>query len=130
MKKVNFEPIGEVMKAFDTDKIDIFRRMEIINPDGTTGETTLDEPIYTNISCHIAFVSADNPNTDTSDTQPIIIGIRINCPLEIDLQKGDYIKAYKLSNIGEVLETYKGIIGEPTVSQSRKSAEMKMETYK
>jgi hypothetical protein len=128
MNKINFEPIGEAMKAFDTDKMDISRRMEIINPDGTTGETTTDTPLYTDIACHIAFVTSDNPDSKTADSQPIIVGIQINCPLEVDLQNGDYIIAKKLANSGEILETYKGIIGEPTVSQSRKSAEMKMET--
>ena len=39
MDKINFEPIGEAMKAFDTDIMAIYRRMEIENPDGTSGET-------------------------------------------------------------------------------------------
>lgn len=128
MKKINFEPIGEALKAFDTDLISISRKMEIQNPDGTTGETDINTPIYKNVACHVAFVTADNPDTKTSDTKPIIVGLQINCPLEVDLQNGDYIVAKKMSDSGEVLEIYKGVIGEPTVSQSRKSAEMKMET--
>ena len=43
-------------------------------------------------------------------------------------QKGDYITARKLDANGTVLETYKGIIGFPTVTESRKSAEMEMRT--
>lgn len=128
MNKINFEPIGEAMRAFDTDEIDISRNMEIQNPDGTTGETSPNVPLYEKIPCHIAFITADNPNSNTSDTKPIIVGLQINCGLEVDLQNGDYVVARKLSNDGEVLETYKGLIGEPTVSQSRKSAQMKMET--
>lgn len=130
MQKINFEPIGQSMRAFDTDKMSISRRTEIINPDGTTGETSSDTPIYENVACHIDFISSDNPDSATADTQPIIIGIRIHCGLEVDIQNGDYIVASKLANNGEVLETYSGIIGEPTVTQSRKSAEMKMETDK
>lgn len=128
MKKINFEPIGEVMKAFDTDSIDIYRKMEIINPDGTTGETGIETPIYVDVACHIAFLTADNPDANTSDTKPIIVGLQINCPLEVDLQNGDYIVAKKLSNDGKVLETYSGTIGEPTTDQARKSAEMQMRT--
>ena len=116
------------MKAFDTDAMDVYRIMEIENPDGTTGETTMDTPIYKDVACHIAFVSADNPDPVTSDTQPVQVGLQINCPLEVDIQNGDYIIAKKLSNDGEVLEIYKGKIGEPSVTQSRKSAQMKMET--
>lgn len=129
MQKVNFEPIGKAMQMFDTDLIDINRRMEIVNPDGTTGETGVDTPLYSKVACHVAFISADNPDSATSQTKPIIVGLQINCSLDVDLQNGDYITAYKMANDGKtVLETYKGIIGEPTVSQSRKSAEMKMET--
>lgn len=128
IEKVDFEPIGEALSAFDTDKMDIIRRMEIINPDGTTGETSVDEPLYKNVPCHISFISADNPNPETIDTKPVIVGLQINCSLDVDLQNGDYIKAYKLSSSGEVLETYSGVIGYPTTTQSRKSAEMQMRT--
>lgn len=129
MKKINFEPIGKVMQMFDTDLIDIIRKMEIQNPDGTTGETSSDKPLYSKIACHISFLSSDNPDANTADTRPIIIGLQINCPVDVDLQNGDTVIAYKMADDGTtVLEKYKGIIGEPTVTQSRKSAEMKMET--
>ena len=128
MNKVNFEVIGDAMRAFDTDKMDIIRRMEIINPDGTTGETSSDTPVYKDVPCHISFVTADNPNPETIDTKPVIVGLQINCGLEVDLQNNDYIIAYKLSDSGEVLETYKGTIGFPTTTQSRKSAQMQMRT--
>lgn len=130
MQKINFEPIGEAMRVFDTDKMTIYRRMEIINPDGTSGETTQLVPMYNDVPCHIDFISVDNPDGATAETQPIIIGIRLHCGLEVDLQNGDYVIASKLANNGNVLEEYKGLIGEPTVTQSRKSAEMKMETNK
>ena len=128
MNKINFERIGEAIRLFDTDRMDIYRRMEIINPDGTTGETDLTNPIYKDVPCHIAFNTADNPDPNTVDTEPIIVGIQINCGLEVDLQKDDYIKAYKLSNNGDVLETYTGIIGFPTTDQARTSAQMQMRT--
>ena len=129
MDKINFEPIGEIIKqAFDTDKIDIARRIEVINPDGTTGETDIDTPIYTNVACHISFNDIDNPDPNTAATRPIIKALTINCPVETDLQNGDYITAYKLSNSGEVIETYGGVIGEPSTSMSRKSATMQVRT--
>lgn len=128
MDKINFEPIGEAMRAFDTDKMDISRRMEVQNPDGTTGETGITTPIYTNVPCHIAFITSDNPDPNTIDTKPIVVGLQINCGLEVDLQNNDYITAYKLADNGDVLETYTGTIGFPTTSQSRKSAEMQMRT--
>lgn len=128
MNKINFEPIGEAMQAFDTDKIDIARRTEIVNPDGTTGETGIDTPLYTDIPCHISFKQIDNPDPNTAETRPIIKALTINCPLNVDLQNGDFITAYKLANDGSVIETYSGVIGEPSSSMSRKSASMEVRT--
>lgn len=126
MNKINFEPIGEAMKAFDTDKMDIGRRIEIENPDGTTGETTPEQPIYTNVPCHISFSNVDNPDPNTAETRPIIKSLTINCSVDIDLQNGDLVTAYKLANDGTVIESYTGTIGEPTTSMSRKTADMEV----
>lgn len=128
MQKIDFEPIGEIMTAFDTDKIDIARRTTIINPDGTTGETTPSTPIYSNVPCHLSFNDIDNPDPNTAETRPIIKALTINCGLSIDLQNGDYITAYKLSYDGSIIETYTGVIGEPSSSMSRKSATMQVRT--
>ena len=127
MQKVNFEPIGEAMRqAFDTDKIDIGRKTIIVNPDGTTGETDPGVPLYTDVACHISYNNVDNPDPNTVETRPIIQALTINCPIEVDLQNGDYITAYKLSYEGNVIETYSGVIGDPTSSMSRKSAIMQV----
>lgn len=128
MEKINFEPIGEAMTAFDTDKIDISRKMPISNPDGTTGETMIDTPLYLNVFCHISIENIDNPDGNTAPTRPIIKALTINCPLSVDLQNGDYITAYKLAYDGTVIETYTGVIGEPSSSMSRKSATMQVRT--
>lgn len=129
MNKINFEPIGDVIhQGFDTDKMDIARRTEIINPDGTTGETDISTPLYTNVACHISFEDIDNPDPNTAATRPIIKNLTINCPVETDLQNGDYITAYKLANDETTIETYSGIIGEPSTSMSRKSASMQVRT--
>ena len=126
MEKVNFEPIGKVMEAFDTDTIDIGRRMEIINPDGTIGETMPNVPLYSNIPCHLSFQQIANPNPNTSETRPITQLLKISCSLEVDLQNGDYIIAKKRDIDGNILEQYSGTIGAPTTSMSRKTAEMEI----
>lgn len=124
MDKINFEPIGEAMQAFDTDKMDIGRRTSIINPDGTEGETNPEQPLYTDVACHISFKNIDNPDPNTSETRPINKLVTISCPVSTDLQNGDLITAYKLNSSGETLETYVGVIGEPSTSMSRKVADM------
>lgn len=126
MKKINFEPIGEAMTAFDTDKIDIARRTEVENPDGTSGEALDNVPIYEGVACHISFSNYDNPDPNTAETRPVIKSLVINCSIDVDLQNGDFITAYKLDNDGNTIETYQGTIGEPTSSQSRKTANMEV----
>lgn len=124
MDKINFEPIGQAMQAFDTDKIDIGRRSEIVNPDGTSGETMPEIPLYKDVPCHLSFEDIDNPDPNTAETRPINKMITINCDVSVDLQNGDLITAYKLANDGTTLESYTGIIGEPSTSMSRKTAQM------
>lgn len=126
MDKINFEPIGIAMQAFDTDKIDIFRKISIENPDGTTSETSDLTPLYSNIPCHISFEQLDYPDDNTKQTRPVNKVVKINCTVTTDLQNGDLIKAYKLSNDGNTIETYTGVIGEPSTSMSRKTAEMRI----
>ena len=128
MDKINFEPIGKAVQAFDTDKMDIGRRQVVVNPDGTEGETNPEVPLYTNIACHISFDHIDNPDPQTVVTRPIIKALKISCPIDVDLQNGDLVTAYKLSYDGNVIESYTGVIGEPTSSMSRKTAEMQVRT--
>ena len=128
MGKINFEPIGQAMTAFDTDKMDIARSIEIENPDGTSGESSKDTSLYTNIPCHISFDQIDNPNPNTVETRPVNQLLKISCSIDTDLQNGDLVTAYKLANDGSTIETYIGVIGEPTTSMSRKTAEMQVRT--
>lgn len=129
MKTINFKPIGKALRVFDTDLMDIGRRQVIENPDGTTGETNPQEPLYTDIPCHISFISSDNPNPEPNDVIPVITGLQINCDLSVDIQNGDYIVAKKMDNDKKtVLETYYGVVGFPEVTQSRKSTIMQMRT--
>ena len=128
MNKINFEPIGEAIKAFDTDKMDIGRRQVIVNPDGTEGETDPNTPIYTGIPCHISFDQIANPDPNTAPTRPIIKALKISCAIDVDLQNGDLVTAYKLANNGDVIESYIGVVGEPSTSMSRRTAEMQVRT--
>jgi len=128
MDKINFEPIGKAMQAFDTDKMNIGRRTEIENPDGTSGETQPDIPIYTNIPCHISFEQLDYPESNTQETRPVNKILKISCNIDVDLQNGDLVTAYKLDIQGNIIETYQGVIGEPSTTMSRKTVEMQVRT--
>ena len=124
MNTINFEPIGKAMEAFDSDKMDIGRRTEIVNPDGTSTETNPEIPLYSNVPCHISFQQIDNPDPNTAETRPVNKILKISCATSVDLQNGDLITASKLANDGTLIEQYIGVIGEPSTSMSRQTAEM------
>ena len=123
----NFGKIGNVITAvMNTDKMDIGRRMEIINPDGSTGQTEPTDPFIIDVPCHIAFNKADNPNATARDVNPVIVSLTVHCDLNVDIENGDFVYAHKCNNDGNVLQTYMGQVGFPTVSQARKSVQMAM----
>ncbi|MDR2560075.1 MAG: hypothetical protein LBC86_11135 [Oscillospiraceae bacterium] len=54
------------------------------------------------------------------------MSMTIHMDEEVDIQNNDYVYAHKCDNAGEILETYKGRVGFPTVQQARKSVQMAM----
>lgn len=116
MNGFNFAQIGEIMSEFfDSDFIDIKRDVG----------SNLQE-MYSNIPCHIAFASTDNPDPTTADTKPIIQSINVHMPLWVDIQNNDFIVAKRMDNKGNLLKTYSGRCGNPIVSQGRQKVLMTM----
>lgn len=116
MKGFDFGQIGNIISnIMDTDYIDIKRDVD----------SSLVE-VYSNIPCHIAYVSIDNPNADTVDIKPIIQGITVHIPLWVDVRNNDFIIAKKIDSNGNIAGVYSGRCGNPVVSQGRKKVLMNM----
>ena len=116
MSGFNFGQIKDILsEVLDTDYIDIKRDIG----------SELQE-IYSNIPCHIAYSSIDNPDAYTVDIKPIIQSINIHLPLWVDIRNNDFIVAKKIGSNGELIATYSGRCGNPIVSQSRKKVNMSM----
>ena len=116
MSGFNFGQIDNIMsELFDTDYIDIKRDVG----------SELQE-VYSNIPCHIAFNSSDNPNPDTVDVKPIIQSINIHMGNWVDIRNNDFIVAKRMDNNGNILIVYSGRCGNPVVSQGRKKVVMSM----
>lgn len=110
MSGFNFGQIGNIVSEFfDTDFVDIKRDAE--------GQL---QEVYSNIPCHIAFSSTDNPNPETVDIKPIIQSLNVHFPLWVDVQNNDFIIAKRMGNNNELLTVYSGRCGNPIVSQGRK----------
>ena len=116
MSGFDFGQIDNIMsEIFDTDYIDIKRDVG----------NELQE-IYSNIPCHIAFNSADNPDPTSIDTKPIIQSISIHISNWVDIRNNDFIVAKRMDNKGNILIVYSGRCGNPVVSQGRKKVVMSM----
>lgn len=116
MSGFNFGQIGNIMsELFDSDFLDIKRDVG----------SNLQE-FYSNIPCHIAFASIDNPDPTTVDTKPIIQSINVHMPLWVDIQNNDFIVAKRMDSEGNLLKTYSGRCGNPIVSEGRQKVLMTM----
>lgn len=112
----DFGQIGDIIsKVCDSDYIDIKRDI-----DGKLQE------VYSNIPCHIAYASTDNPDPKTVDIKPIIQSITVHCQLYVDIRNNDFIVAKKIGSDGSLIATYSGRCGNPVVSQGRKKVLMQM----
>ena len=119
---VDFTKISEPVSSWlDTDYIDIYRQID---------ESPKRDLLYSNVKCHIAIKTTDNPNPDNVDVQPIITSLRIHTGTWVDLKNNDYVIAKKCDLNSNVLHYYSGIIGEPAVSMARQSVNMEMSTLK
>lgn len=116
MSGFNFGQIGDVLSNFmDSDFIDIKR-----DSGGKLQE------VYSNIPCHLAFNSTDNPDPASVDTKPIIQSITVHCANWVDIQNNDFIIGKRMDNQGNLLKVYSGRCGNPIVSQGRQKVLMNM----
>ena len=116
MAGFNFGKIGEtISKVMDSDFIDIKRDI--------SGKL---QEVYSNIPCHIAYSSIDNPDPLTVDVKPIIQAITVHLQLWVDIRNNNFIVAKKIGSDGSIIATYSGRCGNPVVSQGRKKVLMQM----
>lgn len=116
MKGFDFGQIGEIVSdVMDSDYVDIKR-----NVAGSLIE------VYSNISCHIAYISVDNPDPNSVDIKPISQGLTIHIPLWVDVRNDDFIIAKKMDSNGNIVGIYSGRCGNQVVSQGRKKVMMEM----
>lgn len=114
---IDFGKIGDIASScFDSDYIDIKRDI--------SGKL---QEVYSNIPCHVAYSSTDNPDPTTVDVKPIIQSITVHLQNWVDIRNNDFIVAKKIGSDGSIVATYSGRCGNPVVSQGRKKVAMQMD---
>jgi len=111
-----------IITSMFTDKMDITRYIEVTNSDGTTETQLPDTPLYTNVDCRISFVSEESPKDVSVDNNPVKSTPKIFCKTTTDIRAGDYITVRRLDDDGNVMATFSGQIGMPSIYPTHKEA--------
>lgn len=113
-----------VITTMFTDKMSINRYVDKDNEDGTTDTVLSDTPLYTDVPCRVSFASTsrEKPNDTDIDDTPLEVVPKIFCKLDTDLKAGDFITVKRFNDEGEVIATYAGKVGLPSVFITHKEA--------
>ena len=93
---MNVYQARKVLEAKMNDKWDIYRRVTVINPDGTTSIKLSEEPIYKGIPGRISFIryKVENPSDINIDENVIKNTPKIFLPVFTDIKAGDTVIKY------------------------------------
>ncbi|HUM41506.1 MAG TPA: hypothetical protein PKI14_00990 [Fervidobacterium sp.] len=111
-----------IITTMFTDKMDITRYIEVTNSDGTTETKLPDNPLYVDVNCRISFVSEESPKDGEVDDNPVKITPKIFCKTTADIQAGDYITVRRFDDDGNIMATFSGQIGLPSIYPTHKEA--------
>lgn len=95
-----------------TDVATVQRYGEEIAEDGTTQVKVNAEPVG-EYPCRISFSQQDQEDRSQEDVSPILMGVKLFFDIDVDIRKGDVIKAEKMGENGEVMQTIQGRVSLP-----------------
>lgn len=119
---MKLEGFSGILVSMFTDKMDISRYEEKVNEDGTTDTVMADSPVYTDVMCRISFSTDESPRDSAVDDVPIKNVPKIFCKREVDIRAGDYVTIRRFDDNGNVIATYSGKVGLPSVFITHKEA--------
>lgn len=114
---VYYNALKDALNAFNTDNI-----LSITEPSASA-------PKAENVPCHLVVTQGDNPDTSATlgaATLPILIYAKVYTGLGVVINVDDVLVVQKKDKNGNVLATYHGKAGVPTVRQSRKETALQI----
>ena len=112
-----------ILTTMFKDKMSINRYIDKENEDCTVDTVLPDTPIYTEVPCRVSFSSAtEKPNDNDIDDTPIVFMPKVFCAVGVDLKEGDFITVQRFDDGGNVIATYSGKVGLPSVFITHKEA--------
>jgi hypothetical protein len=111
-----------IITTMFNDKMSIRRYEKSENNDGTTSTELSENPTYTDIPCRISFSSDESPKDSEVDEVPVRNVPKIFCKLDVDIQAGDIVTVNRYDDDGNIIATYEGKVGLPSVFITHKEA--------
>ena len=114
---IYYNGLESALRAFETDNI-----LSVTEPLATA-------PKAENVPCHLVITQGDNPNTSATlgaATLPVLVNAKVYTGLGVVINVDDELVVQKKDKKGNVLATYHGKAGVPTVRQSRKETALQI----
>ena len=114
---IYYNGLESALRAFETDNI-----LSVTEPLASA-------PKAENVPCHLVVTQGDNPNTSATlgaATLPVLVYAKVYTGLGVVINVDDELVVQKKDKKGNVLATYHGKAGVPTVRQSRKETALQI----
>ena len=114
---IYYNGLESALRAFETDNI-----LSVTEPLASA-------PKAENVPCHLVITQGDNPNTSATlgaATLPVLVYAKVYTGLGVVINVDDVLVVQKKDKKGNVLATYHGKAGVPTVRQSRKETALQI----
>ena len=89
---------GNILSVMYLDRFDIHRYAD---------------PALSDIPCKISYSNSDLAESSREDTNPIEQSIKLFCRPDVQVNKGDMLMVHRMSDDGEVIQTFSGTANAP-----------------
>lgn len=117
MNKIKIGFVNKFIERMYNDKIEIHRFQKIKQPNGVTTRDTI---MLGTFEGKLSFGQNDDIHRETQFLTTGNLPVKLFVPITVPVKKGDLVIAHRLSDDGEVMETYTGTVNRPNVYTSHK----------
>lgn len=111
MKFIPYKFYSNILRAtMFEDLMNVYREVEVTNPDGSTDNIYSDEPVLVDVPCRISFPYRESPLDQEIDRNPMQLAPVLFCHYDVPLIDADYVVVTRTDADGNLMATYHGTI--------------------
>jgi len=111
---IKYGKIGNILSTIAfKDRMDVIRKQEIVNPDGSLGSQVLDS-FLVNEPCLVNETTKDSPKDRTLDVTRQQTLLSVYCSPRSGIRMGDVLSISVLDDDGSVLKKIEAVCNNPT----------------